>query len=135
MLQPKKQKHRKQFRGTRAGFALRGNTVSFGEYGLKSLGRGWVSARQIEAARRAVVHFTKRAGKTWIRVFPDKPITQKPAGTRMGSGKGDISEYVAVVRPGKVLFEIAGIPATDAVEALTRAGHKMPVRTKVIKRE
>ena len=99
------------------------------------MGRDWVTARQIEAARRAVVHFTKRAGKTWVRVFPDKPITQKPAGTRMGSGKGDISQYVAVVRPGKILFEIAGIPATDAIEALTRAGHKMPIRTRVIKRE
>lgn len=135
MLQPKKQKYRKQFRGRRAGMALRGNTVSFGEYGLKSLGVAWVTARQIEAARRAVVHFTKRAGKTWIRVFPDKPITQKPAGTRMGSGKGDISEYVAVVRPGKILFEIAGIPMGDAIEALSRAGHKMPIRTKVVKRE
>lgn len=135
MLQPKKQKHRKQFRGTRAGNSQRGSSVSFGEYGLKSLGRGWVSARQIEAARRAVVHFTKRAGKTWIRVFPDKPITQKPAGTRMGSGKGDVSEYVAVVRPGKILFEIAGIPAADAIEALGRAGHKIPMKTKIVKRD
>ena len=134
MLQPKKQAHRKHFRGTRAGLSLRGSSVSFGEYGLKSLGRAWVTARQIEAARRAVVHFTKRAGKTWIRVFPDKPITQKPAGTRMGSGKGDVSQFVAVVRPGKILFEIAGIPEKDAIEALTRAGHKMPINTKVIKR-
>lgn len=135
MLQPKKQKHRKQFRGTRGGLSQRGSTVSFGEYGLKALGCDWVTARQIEAARRAVVHFTKRAGKTWVRVFPDKPITQKPAGTRMGSGKGDISQYVAVVRPGKILFEIAGIPSSDAIEALTRAGHKMPIRTKVVTRE
>ncbi len=134
MLQPKKQAHRKHFRGTRTGLAQRGSTVSFGEYGLKALGCAWVTARQIEAARRAVVHFTKRAGKTWIRVFPDKPITQKPAGTRMGSGKGDISQYVAVVKPGKILFEIAGIPQTDAIEALSRAGHKMPILTRVVKR-
>ncbi len=135
MLQPKRQKYRKQFRGTRTGNAYRGNTLSFGEFGLKSLGESWVTARQIEAARRAIVHFTKRAGKTWIRVFPDKPITKKAAGTRMGSGKGDISEYVAVVLPGKVLFEIAGIPSQDAIEAMKRAGHKMPMKTKVIQRD
>lgn len=135
MLQPKKQKYRKHFRGARAGKSLRGSKVSFGEYGLKSLGCGWVTARQIEAARRAIVHYTKRAGKVWIRVFSDKPITKKPAGAKMGSGKGDIEAYVAVVKPGKVLFEISGIEEDQAIEALVRAGHKMPVKTKVLKRE
>jgi large subunit ribosomal protein L16 len=135
MLQPRKQKYRKQFRGSRPGNANRGNSLSFGEYGLKSLGRDWITARQIEAARRAIVHFTKRGGKTWIRIFPDKPITKKPAGARMGSGKGDIDTYVAVVKPGRVLFEIAGVPQEEAIEALKRAGHKMPIKTKVISRE
>lgn len=135
MLQPKKQKYRKQFRGTRGGLATRGSRVSFGEYGLKALGAGWITARQIEAGRRAVVHFTKRAGKTWIRIFPDKPVTKKPAGSRMGSGKGDIEGYVAVVKPGRILFEIGGISKPEAIEALTRAGHKMPVPTKVVSRE
>ena len=102
---------------------------------MKSLERGWVTARQIEASRRAIIHFTKRAGKIWIRIFPDKPITKKPAGAKMGGGKGDIEEYVAVVKPGRILFEIAGIPGVQAVEALTRAGHKMPAKTKVIKRD
>lgn len=134
MLQPKKQKYRKQFRGSRGGVATRGSVVSFGEYGLKALGTGWITARQIEAGRRAVVHFTKRAGKTWIRIFPDKPITKKPAGSRMGGGKGDIEAYVAVIKPGRILFEIAGIPSEEAIEALTRAGHKMPIRTQVVSR-
>jgi len=135
MLQPKKQKYRKHNRGKRRGNAQRGNTISFGEFGLKSLGRDWISSRQIEAARRAIVHFTKRSGKTWIRIFPDKPITEKPAGAKMGSGKGDIKEYVAVVKPGRVIFEIAGIPQDQAVEALKRAAHKLPVKTKIISRD
>lgn len=134
MLQPKNQKYRKQFRGKRTGVDRRGSTISFGEYGLKALGRDWVTARQLEAARRAIVHFTKRAGKTWMRVFPDKPVTKKPAGVRMGSGKGDIDHYVAVVRPGRIMFELAGIPEVQALEALKRAGHKLPIRTKIIKR-
>jgi len=135
MLQPKKQKYRKHDRGSRRGNAQRGNTISFGEFGLKSLGRDWISSRQIEAARRAIVHFTKRSGKTWIRIFPDKPITKKPAGAKMGSGKGDIEEYVAVIKPGRVLFEIAGVPKDQAVEALKRAGHKLPIKTKIISRD
>lgn len=135
MLQPKKLKYRKHYRGTRRGNAQRGNTISFGEFGLKSLGRDWITARQIEAARRAIVHFTKRSGKTWIRIFPDKPITQKSAGAKMGSGKGDVEEYVCVVKPGRVLFEIAGVTQEQAIEALKRAGHKLPVKTKIIKKD
>src|SRR5687768_2904742 len=106
-MQPKRQKYRKQFRGKRRGVASRGAQVSFGEYGLKSLGRAWLSAQQIEAARRAIAHTTARGGKVWIRVFPDKPVTSRGPGVRMGSGKGDVSKYVAVVLPGRILFEIA----------------------------
>ena len=116
------------------GSATRGAGVEFGEYGLKATGRGWLSARQIEAARRAIVHFTKRAGKTWLRVFPDKPVTKKPAGQGMGSGKGDIDEYVAVIRPGRILFEVAGIPETEAKEALARAAHKLPFKSRIVKK-
>ena len=134
MLQPKRQKHRKQFRGSMKGSATRGAAVEFGEYGLKATGRGWMTARQIEAARRAIVHFTKRAGKTWLRVFPDKPVTKKPAGPGMGSGKGDVDEYVAGVRPGRILFEIAGVPETEAKEALIRAAHKLPFRSRIVKK-
>lgn len=132
MLQPKKQKYRKQFRGSMRGKAKRGYEVEFGEFGLKALGRGWLTAKQIEAARRAIVHFTKRSGKTWVRIFPDKPVTKKPAGQGMGSGKGDIDQYVAVVKPGRVLFEVAGIPDSEAQEALNRAGHKLPFKSVVI---
>ncbi len=132
MLQPKKQKYRKQFRGSMSGKAKRGYELEFGEFGLKALGRGWLTAKQIEAARRAIVHFTKRSGKTWVRIFPDKPVTQKPAGQGMGSGKGDIDHYVAVVKPGRILFEVAGIPDSEAQEALSRAGHKLPFKSVVI---
>lgn len=134
MLQPRKQKYRKQFRGTLTGIATTGNQVSFGDFGLKALEGSWITSRQIEAARRAIVHFTKRAGKTWIRIFPDKPITHKPVGVRMGGGKGDIETYVAVVRPGKIMFEVGGIPDAAAIEALTRAGHKLPILTKVLRK-
>ncbi|MDO8452379.1 MAG: 50S ribosomal protein L16 [bacterium] len=134
MLQPKRQKYRKQFRGRRAGMALRGANVNFGEFGLKSLGRGWMSSKQIEAARRAIAHTTKRGGKVWVRVFPDKPITSKGAGVRMGSGKGEISEYVAVIKPGRILFEIAGVSQEVATDAFTRAAAKMSVLTKIISR-
>ena len=134
MLQPKRQKYRKQFRGRRAGMALRGNTVDFGEFGLKSLGRGWMSSKQIEAARRAIAHTTKRGGKVWVRVFPDKPITSKGAGVRMGSGKGEIAGYVAVIKPGRILFEIAGVSEEIATDAFTRAGAKVSVLTKIISR-
>lgn len=134
MLQPSRQKYRKQFRGRRRGKALRGNEVSFGEYGLKSLGRGWLSSSQIEAARRAISHMTRRGGKIWIRVFPDKPVTSKPAGVRMGSGKGDIKEYVAVITPGRMLFEIAGVPENVAKEAFKRASAKLPFGAKIVTR-
>jgi large subunit ribosomal protein L16 len=135
MLQPKKSKYRKQFRGRMKGVSTRGSTLAFGEYGLKSLGRGWLSARQIEAARRAITHHTKRAGKVWIRVFPDKPVTKKPSGAKMGKGKGDIDHYVMVVTPGRILFELAGVPKELAVEAIRRAGSKLPFKTKFVSKE
>src|SRR3989337_1352345 len=126
MLQPKKQKYRKQFRGQMPGLSRRGAEVNFGEYGLKATGRGWLSARQIEAARKAISRHAQRGGKVWIRVFPDKPITKQALGTRMGSGKGDIHEYVCVVRPGRILFEIAGVSRETAYVAFERAGAKLP---------
>lgn len=132
MLQPKRQKYRRHFRGKMAGKTTSGHYVSFGDYGLKSLGRGWLTAQQIEAARRAIVHYTKRTGKIWLRVFPDKPITSKGQGVGMGSGKGDVNGFVAVVRPGKMLFEISGISEEMAQEAFRRAGHKLPFKTKFI---
>ena len=132
MLQPKKLKYRKQFRGRRRGIASRGTTLAFGDYGLKSRGRAWLTANQIEAARRAITHYTKRAGKVWIRVFPDKPVTAKPAGAKMGSGKGDVDRYVAVVTPGRILFELAGVPKEVAQEAMRRASTKLPFKTRFI---
>lgn len=135
MLQPKKQKYRKQFRGSMSGKAHRGYKVDFGEFGLKALGGGWLTARQLEAARRAVVHFTKRSGKMWIRVFPDKPVTKKSAGQSMGSGKGDIDHYVAVIKPGRIIIEIAGLSPQDARDALRRAGHKLPFKFTIIAKE
>ena len=135
MLQPKKMKYRKQFKGQRAGMAMRGNTLDFGEYGLKAVGRGFFTARQIEAARRTITHHTKRIGKMWIRVFPDKPLTQKAAGVKMGGGKGDIKEYVAVVRPGKVLFELGGVSEKMAREAMRLAAHKIPMKTIFVSKE
>lgn len=135
MLQPKKQKYRKQFRGRRKGKAGRGHQVDFGEYGLKSLGRGWLSSRQIEAGRRAISHHTKRGGKIWIRVFPDKPVTGKAAGVRMGSGKGDIQEYVVVVTPGRIIYELSGVSEEVAHKALAMAANKMPFKAKIVARE
>lgn len=135
MLVPKRAKHRKQFRGKRGGKATRGCDVSFGEFGLKATSVGWVGSRQIEAARKALSHSTRRGGRIWIRIFPDKPITKKPPETRMGSGKGDVSEYVAVVKPGRVLFEIAGIPLEGAREAMRLAAAKLPVMTKFVVKE
>ncbi|KKU03087.1 MAG: 50S ribosomal protein L16 [Candidatus Amesbacteria bacterium GW2011_GWB1_47_26] len=132
MLQPKKQKYRKQFRGHMGGSASRGNTLNFGEYGLKAISRGWLSAKQIEAARKAITHYSQRGGKVWIRVFPDKPITKKALGTRMGSGKGDIVDYVAVVTPGRIIFEIAGVPEEVARTAFRRAIAKLPFKFRVI---
>ncbi len=135
MLAPKRAKHRKQFRGSRRGKSIRGSKVNFGEYGLKAVTEAWVTSRQIEAARRALTHFTKRGGRIWIRIFPDKPITKKPPETRMGSGKGDVYEYVAVVRPGRVLFEMGGISLEDAKESMRLASAKLPVRTKFVTRD
>lgn len=135
MLQPKKSKFRKQFRGKRRGISQRGNSVDFGEFALQATTEGWFSARQIEAARKTITHHTKRVGKMWIRVFPDKPVTKKSAGAKMGSGKGDIDQYVAVVRPGKVLFELGGVPLEVAKEAMRKAGHKVPMKTKFIVKE
>jgi len=135
MLQPKKRKYRKDFRGRMKGKATRGATLAFGEYGIKALGRSWLSARQIEAARRAITHALKRGGKVWVRVFPDKPVTSKPAGQGMGGGKGDIDRYVCVVIPGRILFEVAGVDKELAMEAFKRAAAKLPFKTKVISRE
>lgn len=135
MLEPKKRKFRKDFRGRMKGKSIRGSSISFGEYGLKSLGRGWLSARQIEAGRRAITHALKRGGKVWIRVFPDKPVSSRPAGQRMGGGKGDVDRYVAVVRPGKILYEIAGVPEELAETAFSRAAAKLPFKTKLVSRE
>ena len=135
MLQPKKRKFRKDFRGRRKGKSYRGSSLSFGEYGLKALGRAWMSSAQIEAGRRAITHSIKRGGKVWIRVFPDKPVTARSAGQRMGGGKGDIDRYVAVVTPGRILYEVAGVSEDLVVKAFKRAGDKMPFKTKIISRE
>ena len=135
MLAPKRAKHRKSFRGKRKGLSYRGSEVNFGEFGLKALTVGWVGSRQIEAARRALTHYTKRGGRIWIRIFPDKPITKKPPETRIGSGKGDVSEYVAVVKPGRMMFEMAGVPMEDAREAMRLASIKLPVRTRFVVKE
>jgi len=129
MLQPKRTKYRKTFRGKRRGMAQRCNKIDFGEFALKATTCDWVSARQIEAARKAMTHFTKRGGRVFIRIFPDKPITKKPPETRMGSGKGDIFEYVCVVKPGRVMFEMSGVTKEQAKEAMRLAAMKLPVRS------
>jgi large subunit ribosomal protein L16 len=134
-MQPKQTKYRKQFRGRLRGISASGSSVDFGEYGLKSLGRGWFSEKQIEAARRAIAHATSRGGKLWVRVFPDKPVTARGAGVRMGGGKGDVAEYVAVVRPGRILFEVAGISEEAAKEAFARAAAKIPFPVKMVARK
>ena len=134
MLMPKRTKHRKQQKGRMKGKAYRGSKVSFGEYGLKTLDPGRITARQIEAARIAITRHIKRGGKVWIRLFPDKPLTKKPAETRMGKGKGAPEYWVAIVKPGKVLFEIEGVEEKIAQRAMALAGHKLPVRTKFVKR-
>jgi large subunit ribosomal protein L16 len=134
MLFPKRVKYRKQMRGRMKGRARRGVEVAFGDYGLQALEPGWVTARQIEAARRALVRYMRRRGKVWIRIFPDKPVTKKPAETRMGKGKGAVDHWVAVVKPGRILFEISGINEDDAREAMRLAAHKLSVKTKVAKR-
>lgn len=134
MLQPKKSKYRKQFRGKRGGVATRGSDVSFGNWGLKALENGWLTARQIESARRTITHHTKRDGKLWIRVFPHKPVTKKAAGAKMGGGKGDIDEYVAVIKPGTVILELGGIDEEVAREAMRKAAHKIPMKVRVVER-
>jgi large subunit ribosomal protein L16 len=135
MLIPKRVKHRKQFRGRMTGKATKGNTVSHGEFGLVALEPAWITNRQIEAARIAMTRYIKRGGKVWIKIFPDKPITAKPAETRMGSGKGSPEYWVAVVKPGRVMFEMDGVPEEVAREAMRLAAHKLPIKTKFVKRE
>ena len=135
MLMPKKVKYRKQQRGRRCGKAWRGSDLSFGDYGLKAMETAWVTDRQIEAARVAMTRFIKRGGKVWLRLFPDKPITKKPAETRMGKGKGAPEQWVAVVRPGKVLFEMEGVTEAVAREAMALAAHKLPMPTRFVARE
>ena len=135
MLVPRRVKYRKQMRGTMKGNAHAGTTITFGEFGLQAEETAWVSARQIEAARRAITNFTQRGGRLWIKIFPDKPITKKPPEVRMGSGKGDVHEYVAVVKPGRILFEMGGISKDVAMEALRLASHKLPVKTKFVLRK
>lgn len=132
MIQPKRQKYRKAFRGRRKGLAFRGASLDFGEYGLKALEVAWVTSAQLEAARRTITHNLKKGGRVWIRVFPDKPITARPAGKRMGSGKGDISTYVAVVRPGRILFEVAGAAENYVMDAFGKAAAKLPIKTRII---
>ena len=132
MLMPKRVKHRKQFRGRMKGKAQRGNTLAYGEYGLQATEPHWITSQQIEAARIALTRYTKRGGQVWIKIFPDKPVTQKPAETRMGSGKGSPEYWVAVVKPGRVLFEIGGIDADVEKEALRLASGKLPLRTKIV---
>ena len=134
MLMPKKVKYRKVQRGRMKGKAWRGSTISFGEYGLKAMDCGWITARQIEAARIAMTRFIKRGGKVWLRLFPDKPITKKPAETRMGKGKGAPDHWVAVVRPGKILFEMEGVSVELAKEAMRLAAHKLPLKTAFVQR-
>lgn len=135
MLQPKRRKFIKDFRGRRRGNATRGNEISFGDFGLKAQEVAWVTSAQIESARRTITHHLKRGGRVWVRVFPDKPITSRPAGKRMGGGKGDISTYVAVVKPGLVLFEVAGAAHDVVKEAFRKAGAKLPIDVKMVVRE
>ncbi len=132
MLMPKRTKYRRVHRGRLTGKALRGNKVTYGEYGLAAAEPAWVKSNQIEAARIAMTRYTKRGGQVWIKIFPDKPVTQKPAETRMGSGKGSPDHWVAVVKPGRVMFEIAGVPEDVAKEALRLASHKLPMKTKIV---
>lgn len=135
MLFPKRVKYRKQMRGRMKGRASRGTDVSFGDWGLQAVEPGWVTARQIEAARRALVRYMRRRGKVWIRIFPDKPVTKKPAETRMGKGKGSVDHWVAVVKPGRIMFELSGLDEQGAREAMRLASHKLSVKTKFVQRE
>jgi len=135
MLQPKRVKYRKSHKGHRRGKAHSGNTIAFGDYGLQALASAWLTSRQIEAARRAITRHVRRGGKVWIRIFPDKPVTRKPAETRMGSGKGAVDHWVAVVRPGRILFEMRGVGADVAKDAMRLASHKLPIGTRFVAKE
>jgi large subunit ribosomal protein L16 len=135
MLVPKRAKYRKQMRGSMKGNAYKGIKISFGQFGLMSEGTSWITSRQIEAARRAITHYTQRGGRVWIRIFPDKPITKKPAETRMGSGKGDVYEFVAPVAPGRILFEMGGVTKEIAFAALRLAAHKLSVKTRIVEKD
>ena len=132
MLQPKKRKYRKEFRGRRTGLSFRGSTLAFGEFGIKALEEAWMTAAQIEAIRRTVTGNLKRKGRVWLRVFPDKPVTSRAAGQRMGSGKGDIDRYVCVVKPGRIVLEVAGVPEETAKIALKEAGYKLPFKSRIV---
>lgn len=135
MLMPKRSKHRKQFRGSMKGKAMRGNTIAYGDFGIVATEPGWITSNQIEAARIAMTRYVKRGGRVWIKIFPDKPVTAKPAETRMGSGKGALEYWVAVVKPGRVMFEIGGVSEELAREALRLATHKLPVKCKIVSKE
>jgi len=135
MLSPKRTKFRKQHRGRLTGQAARGNKIDFGDFGLQAIEPSWITARQIEASRRAMTRYVRRGGKIWIRIFPDKPVTMRPAETRMGSGKGSPEFWVAVVKPGRIMFEIAGVPEQTAREAMRLAAFKLPIKTKFVKRD
>ncbi len=135
MLQPKKRKYIKDFRGRRKGVETRGSELAFGEFGLKSLGTAWISSKQIEAARRTITHSLKRGGRVWIRIFPDKPVSARPAGKRMGGGKGDVDRYVAVVKPGRILFEVAGMPKDIVKRAMEKAANKLSVKSVFVSKE
>lgn len=132
LLQPRRMKHRKAFKGKRAGVATRNNSIAFGQFGLKSMEAAWLTSNQIEAARRAMTNYTKRGGRIWIRIFPDKPFTRHPAEAPMGSGKGDVQGYVAVVRPGTLIFEMGAVSQGVATEAMRLAAHKLPIKTRFI---
>lgn len=135
MLQPRRVKFRRAFRGSMKGAATRGSNIEFGDFALKSQEAGWITARQLEAARRAITHYTKRGGRLWIRIFPDKPVSKKPPETRMGSGKGAVDHYISVVRPGTVIFEVSGVEKEVAKEAMRLAGRKLPVSVKFTAKE
>ncbi|MEL6502062.1 MAG: 50S ribosomal protein L16 [Cyanobacteria bacterium J06607_15] len=135
MLSPRRTKYRKQHRGRMRGMAYRGNSLNFGDYALQAIEPSWITSRQIEAARRAMTRYVKRGGKIWIRIFPDKPVTMRPAETRMGSGKGSPEFWVAVVKPGRIMFEMAGVPESVAKEAMRLAAQKLPIKTKFITRD
>lgn len=135
LLQPKRSKYRKTFKGKRRGIATRTNSIAFGTFGLRAMEAGWLSSKQLEAARRAMAHYTQRGGRIWIRVFPDKPVTKHPAESRMGSGKGDVEGYVAVVKPGQLIFEMGAVTLDIAQEALRLAAHKLPIDTKFIEKQ